>query len=182
MIQSAPQLNLIKLIRRIVRVLLAVFVFAVAFNFLPLALGSPDWGLGISNTIVSSASLALVGVGLLRFSTYLQIQAHNHDSSNPKGSKLIVFKKSELGILRLALAGTISLLLLASWQAILFANGMELIIAKGAATSSQAQEQIKSVESRIKSAPDAVIEAEWTKLQASLPPAFFKAAASLFVV
>ncbi len=175
MIQSAPQSNLIKLIRRIGRVLLAVFVFAVAFNFLPLNLGSPDWGLGISNTIVSSASLALVGVGLLRFSTYLQIQAHNHDSSNPKGSRLIVFKKSELGIRRLALAGTISLLLLASWQAILFAKGMELITAKGAATSSQAQEQINAVESRIKSAPDAVIEAEWTKLQASLPPAFFKA-------
>ena len=165
----------IKLIRRIGRVLVAVFVFAVAFNLLPLNLGSPDWGLGISNTIVSSASLALVGEGLLRFSIYLQIQAHNQESSNPKGPRLIALKKSELGIRRLALAGTISLLLLAGWQAILFAKGMELITAKGAATSSQAQEQIKAVEARIKSAPDAVIEAEWTKFQASLPPAFFKA-------
>ena len=165
----------IKLIRRIGRVLVAVFVFAVAFNLLPLNLGSPDWGLGISYTIVSSASLALVGEGLLRFSIYLQIQAHNQESSNPKGPRLIALKKSELGIRRLALAGTISLLLLAGWQAILFAKGMELITAKGAATSSQAQEQIKAVESKIKSAPDAVIEAEWTKFQASLPSAFFKA-------
>ena len=175
MIQSTSQLNLIKLIRRTGRVLFVVFVFAVAFNFLPLNLGSPDWGLGISNTIVSSASLAIVGVALLRVSSHLHLQVHSQETSNPKGSRLIALKKSELGIRRLALVGTISLLLLAGWQAILFARGMELITAKGAATSSQAQQQIKAVESRIKSAPDAVIEAEWTKLQASLPPAFFKA-------
>jgi hypothetical protein len=173
--QNKLPLSGIRLIRRIGRVLVAVFVFAVAFNFLPLNLGSPDWGLGISNTIVSSASLALVGVALLRVSGYLQVQAHSQETCNPKGPRLIALKKSELGIRRLALAGTISLLLLAGWQAILFAKGMELIAAKGAATSSQAQEQIKAVESRIKSAPDSVIEAEWTKLQASLPPAFFKA-------
>ena len=175
MSQNRLPLGGIRLIRRIGRVLLAVFIFAVAFNFLPLNLGSPDWGLGISNTIVSSSSLALVGVALLRVSGYLQLQVHSQETSNPKGPRLIALKKSELGIRRLALAGTISLLLLAGWQAILFAKGMELITAKGAATSSQAQEQIKAVESRIKSAPDAVIEAEWTKLQASLPPAFFKA-------
>ena len=175
MIQSTSQLNLIKLIRRTGRVLFVVFVFAVAFNFLPLNLGSPDWGLGISNTIVSSASLAIVGVALLRVSSHLHLQVHSQETSNPKGSRLIALKKSELGIRRLALVGTISLLLLAGWQAILFARGMELITAKGAATSSQAQQQIEAVESRIKSAPDAVIEAEWTKLQASLPPAFFKA-------
>ena len=175
MSQNKLPLGGIKLIRRIGRVLLAVFVFAVAFNFLPLNLGSPDWGLGISNTLVSSASLALVGVALLRVSAYLQLRVHSQETSNPKGPRLIALKKSELGIRRLALAGTISLLLLAGWQAILFAKGMELITAKGAATSSQAQEQIKAVESTIKSAPDAVIEAEWSKLQASLPPAFFKA-------
>ena len=175
MSQNKLPLSGIRLIRRIGRVLVAVFVFAVAFNFLPLNLGSPDWGLGISNTIVSSASLALVGVALLRVSAYLQLQVHSQETSNPKGPRLIALKKSELGIRRLALAGTISLFLLAGWQAILFAKGMELITAKGAATSSQALEQIKAVESRIKSAPDSVIEAEWTKLQASLPPAFFKA-------
>ena len=175
MIQNRLPLGGIRLIRRIGRVLLVVFIFAVAFNFLPLNLGSPDWGLGVSNTVVSSASLALVGVALLRVSAYLQLRVHSQETSNPKGPRLIALKKSELGIRRLALAGTISLLLLAGWQAILFAKGMELITAKGAATSSQAQEQIKAVESRIKSAPDAVIEAEWTKLQASLPPAFFKA-------
>ena len=175
MSQNRLPLGGIRLIRRIGRVLLAVFVFVVAFNFLPLNLGSPDWGLGISNTLVSSASLALVGVALLRVSAYLQLRVHSQETSNPKGPRLIALKKSELGIRRLALAGTISLLLLAGWQAILFAKGMELITAKGAATSSQAQEQIKAVESTIKSAPDAVIEAEWSKLQASLPPAFFKA-------
>ena len=175
MSQNRLPLGGIRLIRRIGRVLLAVFIFAVAFNFLPLNLGSPDWGLGISNTIVSSASLAIVGVALLRVSSHLHLQVHSQETSNPKGSRLIALKKSELGIRRLALVGTISLLLLAGWQAILFARGMELITAKGAATSSQAQQQIKAVESRIKSAPDAVIEAEWTKLQASLPPAFFKA-------
>ena len=175
MSQNRLPLGGIRLIRRIGRVLLAVFVFAVVFNFLPLNLGSPDWGLGISNTIVSSSSLALVGVALLRVSGYLQLQVHSQETSNPKGPRLIALKKSELGIRRLALAGTISLLFLAGWQAILFAKGMELITAKGAATSSQAQEQIKAVESKIKSAPDAVIEAEWTKFQASLPPAFFKA-------
>ena len=175
MSQNKLPLSGIRLIRRIGRVLLAVFVLAVAFNFLPLNLGSPDWGLGISNTIVSSASLALVGVALLRVSGYLQLHVHSQETSNPKGPRLIALKKSELGIRRLALAGTISLFLLAGWQAILFAKGMELITAKGAATSSQALEQIKAVESRIKSAPDAVIEAEWSKLQASLPPAFFKA-------
>ena len=175
MSQNRVPLSGIRLIRRIGRVLVVVYVFAVAFNFLPLNLGSPDWGLGISNTIVSSASLALVGVALLRVSAYLQLQVHSQETSNPKGPRLIALKKSELGIRRLALAGTISLFLLAGWQAILFAKGMELITAKGAATSSQALEQIKAVESRIKSAPDAVIEAEWTKLQASLPPAFFKA-------
>ena len=175
MIQNRLPLGGIRLIRRIGRVLLVVFIFAVAFNFLPLNLGSPDWGLGVSNTVVSSASLALVGVALLRVSAYLQLRVHSQETSNPKGPRLIALKKSELGIRRLALAGTISLLLLAGWQAILFAKGMELITAKGAATSSQAQEQIKAVESRIKSAPDAVIEAEWSKLQASLPPAFFKA-------
>ena len=175
MSQNRLPLGEIKLIRRIGRVLLAVFAFTVAFNFLPLNLGSPDWGLGISNTVVSSASLALVGVALLRVSAYLQLRVHSQETSNTKGPRLISLKKSELGIRRLALAGTISLLLLAGWQAILFAKGMELITAKGAATSSQAQEQIKAVESRIKSAPDVVIEAGWTKLQASLPPAFFKA-------
>ena len=175
MSQNRLPLGGIRLIRRIGRVLLAVFIFAVAFNFLPLNLGSPDWGLGVSNTVVSSASLALVGVALLRVSAYLQLRVHSQETSNPKGPRLIALKKSELGIRRLALAGTISLLLLAGWQAILFAKGMELITAKGAATSSQAQEQIKAVESTIKSAPDAVIEAEWSKLQASLPPAFFKA-------
>ena len=175
MIQNRLPLGGIRLIRRIGRVLLVVFIFAVAFNFLPLNLGSPDWGLGVSNTVVSSASLALVGVALLRVSAYLQLRVHSQETSNPKGPRLIALKKSELGIRRLALAGTISLLLLAGWQAILFAKGMELITAKGAATSSKAQEQIKAVEAKINSAPDAVIEAEWTKFQASLPPAFFKA-------
>ena len=175
MSQNRLPLGGIRLIRRIGRVLLVVFIFAVAFNFLPLNLGSPDWGLGVSNTVVSSASLALVGVALLRVSAYLQLRVHSQETSNPKGPRLIALKKSELGIRRLALAGTISLLLLAGWQAILFAKGMELITAKGAATSSKAQEQIKAVEAKINSAPDAVIEAEWTKFQASLPPAFFKA-------
>ena len=54
--------------RHIGRVLFAVFVFALAFNFLPLNLGSSDWRLGISNTIVSSASLVLVGVVMFTIS------------------------------------------------------------------------------------------------------------------
>ena len=80
MSQNRLPLGGIRLIRRIGRVLLAVFIFAVAFNFLPFNLGSPDWGLGISNTIVSSASLALVGVTLLRVSGYLQLQVHSQES------------------------------------------------------------------------------------------------------
>lgn len=175
LIQNRLPLGGIKLIRRIGRVLVAAFVLAIAFNFLPLNLGSPDWGLGISNTIVSSASLALAGVGLLRISAYLQLQAHSQETSSPKGLGLIGLKKSELGIRRLALAGTISLLLLAGWQAILFAKGMELIRAKGAATSSQANKQIKEVESNLKSAPESVIESEWAKYKAAVPHGLFSA-------
>ena len=68
MTQNRVPLSGIRLIRRIGRVLVVVYVFAVAFNFLPLNLGSPDWGLGISNTIVSSASLVLVGVAMFTIS------------------------------------------------------------------------------------------------------------------
>jgi len=174
-------LSLIKLVRRTGRVLIGVFLLTIAFNFLPLNLGSPEWGLGISNAIVSSASLALVGVGLLRISAYLQLRSHRQDPSRhpdpsrPRAPRLVDLKKSELGIRRLALAGTISLLLLAGWQAILFTKGMELITEKGAAASIQAQEQIKAVESRIRNASDALIDSEWSKFQASLPPAFSKA-------
>lgn len=161
--------RLIRLVRRLGWVLLVVFVLAVALNLLPLNLGSPDWGIGVANLIVGSAGLALVGVGLLRMAAFLELQAFANHPANAPGSRLVRLKKAERFIRRLALVGTVSLLLLASWQAILFGQGFELIRAKGDSASGQSEQQIRAVKSRINSAPDQIIESEWQKFQQALP-------------
>lgn len=160
---------LILLVRRLGWVLLLVFVLAVALNLLPLNLGSPDWGIGVANLIVGSAGLALVGVGLLRLAAFLELQAFTNRPANAPGSRLVRLKKAERFIRRLALVGTVSLLLLAAWQAILFGQGFELIRAKGDSASGQSEQQIRAIQSRIKTAPDQIIESEWKKLQEALP-------------
>jgi hypothetical protein len=167
-------------------VLIGVFVLVVTTNIFPLNLRSPDWGLGLSSIIVNSASLALVGVGLLRYSAFLELQALTETDANPqifygtsgkqessdsfKSKALAKLNKIEFGIRRLALAGAIGLLLLATWQAILFFNGINMITAQSFSASRRSEKQIEEVELRIQSAPDQVIDAEWKKLQPTWPP------------
>ncbi len=161
--------RLIRLVRRLGWVLLVVFVLAVALNLLPLNLGSPNWGIGVANLIVGSAGLALVGMGLLRMAAFLELQAFANHPANAPGSRLVRLKKAERFIRRLALVGTVSLLLLAAWQAILFGQGFELIRAKGDSASGQSEQQIRAIQSRINTAPDQIIESEWQKFQEALP-------------
>ena len=167
--QPADSDRLIRLVRRLGWVLLVVFVLAVVLNLLPLNLGSPDWGIGVANLIVGSAGLALVGVGLLRMAAFLELQAFSNHPANAPGSRLVRLKKAERFIRRLARVGTVSLLLLAAWQAILFAKGIELIRAKGDSASGQSEQQIRAVQSRINTASDQIIESEWQKFQLALP-------------
>jgi hypothetical protein len=184
MTQSITSPSSIKLIRRCGRVLIGVFVIAVTTSIFPLNLRSPDWGLGLSSNIVNSASLALVGAGLLRYSAFLELQALTEKDANPqifhgssgkeskdsfKKKALAKQKKIDFGIRRLALAGAISLLLLAAWQMILFFNGIDMITAQSLSASTRAEKQIEEVDLRIQIAPDQVIDAEWKKLQPTLP-------------
>ena len=186
MTQSIISFGNAKLVRHCGRVLIGVFVLAATANIFPLNLRSPDWGLGLANNIVNSTSLALVGVGLLRFSTFLELQALSKLDVNPQffsGSpernktsdsltKKTIGKLNKLNfrIKRLALAGAISLLLLATWQPILFLTGNDLITAQSLYVSKQSEKQVEEAGLKIQSAPDQVIDAEWKKSQPSWPP------------
>lgn len=191
MTQSITSFSNIKLIRRCGRVLIGVFVLVVATNIFPLNLRSPDWGLGLSNNIVNSASLALVGMCLLRYSAWLDLKAITESGTNPqillsttekqersgssKNKALANQAKTESKIKRLALVGAISLVLLATWQAVLLLTGTEKITAESSSVSSRSDNQVKEVEQRIQGAPDQVIDAEWKKFQATLAPTLFTA-------
>ena len=186
MTQSLTSISNIKLIRRCGRVLIGVFVLFVATNIFPLHPKSPDWGFGLSNNIVDAAALALVGMGLLRYSAWLDLQAVNALVSNPQISlspseidnrydnprriAIANSMKTESKIRRLALVGAMGLALLAAWQIPLFLMGIDIITDQNVSVSSRTDGQFKEVEQRIQGAPDQVIDAEWKKLQAALAP------------
>lgn len=188
MTQSLTSISNIKLIRRCGRVLIGVFVIFVIANMFPLSLRSSGWGFGLSNNIVDSASLALVGLGLLRYSVWLDLQAIRALDSNPqislspsetqnksdKSKKIEIANhvKTESKIRRLALVGAIGLVLLATWQMPLFLMGIDMITDQNVSVSSRTDGQVKEVEQRIQGAPDQVIDAEWKKFQATLAPTF----------
>ena len=186
MTQSFTSISNIKLIRRCGRVLIGVFVLFVATNIFPLNLKSPDWGFGLSNNIVDSAALALVGIGLLRYSAWLDLQAIKESGSNSQitvntsenqkrldnSEKIAIANqiKTEYKIRRLALVGAISLVLLAAWQIPLFLMGINLITDQNVSVSNRSVSQYNDVEQRIQSAPNQMIDAEWKKFQATLAP------------
>jgi hypothetical protein len=189
MSQSITSFISIKLIRRCGRVLIAVFVIFIAGNLFPLNLGSPEWGFDLSSKIVNSASLALVGMCLLRYSVWLDFQALTQSGTNPQISLSTSEKKerqanssnreiaklinTQSKIRRLALVGAISLVLLAVFQVLVFIRGASLITAQGLSASNQTDKQIKEVESKILTAPDQVIDSEWSKFQAASVPGLF---------
>lgn len=189
MTQSSNSFGNVKLIRRCGRVLIGVFILAVASNIFPLNLRSPDWGFGLSNSIVNSASLALVGMCLLRYSAWLDLQALTESGANPQillytteelersgNSEDIAIAnqiKTEFNIKRLAIVGAISLVLMATWQALLVLAATERITAESSSVISGSDKQVQEVEQRIQGAPDQVIDAEWKKFQANLAPSLF---------
>lgn len=188
MTQSIASISNIKLMRRCGRVLIGVFILFVATNIFPLNLRSPDWGLSLSNIIVDSAALALVGICLLRYSVWLDLQAIKASDTNPqillsssetqnrsansKKKEKANQNKIEFKIRRLALVGAIGLVLLAAWQIVLFLTGIDIITDQNMSVSSRSDRQVKEVEQRIQGAPDQVIDAEWKKFQATLAPTF----------
>jgi hypothetical protein len=189
MTQAITAFSNIKLIRRCGRVLLGVFLLVVTTNIFPLKLSSPDWGFGLSNNIVNSAFLALVGMCLLRYSARLELQllaeartnSQNLLSTTEKPNRSANSKNKALAsqaktrVKQLALVGAISLVLLSVWQAVLFVQGSNAITAKSVSVSNQSDNQIKEVEKKIQGAPDQVIDAEWKKFQATLAPTSFTA-------
>ncbi len=188
MTQSIASISNINLMRRSGRVLIGVFLLFVATNIFPLNLRSPDWGIGLSNIIVNSAALALVGICLLRYSVWLDLQVIKESggipqsspspseiprrSDNSKKKAIANQNKSEFKIRRLALVGAIGLVLLATGQIPLFLTGIDIITDQNMSVSSRSDRQVKEVEQRIQGAPDQVIDAEWKKFQATLAPTF----------
>jgi len=177
-IPATTSIGNVKLLRRCGRVLIAAFVLAVITNLFPLNFRSPVWGLSLSSNIVASVSLALVGVGLLRWSAFLEIQAlAGAEASRPplgdasrklgrskESSKL---NKTEQGIRRFAMAGAISLLLLAAWQIVLFYLSMDLIASQSLSASRRSQSQMAEVEQRIQNAPAPILDAEWSQIRSN---------------
>lgn len=164
MTQSITAFSNIRLIRRCGRVLIGVFLLVVITNIFPLKLSSPDWGLGLSSNIVNSASLALVGMCLLRYSAWLDLQliaeaktnsqillstTEKQDRSANSKNKAIA-SQAKTGIKRLALVGAISLVLLSAWQAVLFVQGTNAITEQSVSVSSRSDNQIKEVEKKYK--------------------------------
>ena len=167
--------------------LIAVFLLVVVATLFPLEFRSIAWGFGLTNTIVNSASLALVGIGLLRYSAFLELQAltgsgaipqtlsgtsgQQEGSGKSKSKALANQNKTELGIRRLALLAAISLLVLAGMQTVLFFRGLNAITVQSASTSSRSEQQAKEIELGLKNAPDQIIDAEWKRFQATPAPA-----------
>jgi hypothetical protein len=187
MTQFSLPVNNVKLVRRCGLVLFAVFLLTVATALLPLRLQSIDWGLRLAQSIVNSASLALVGVGLLRYAAFLELQFPAESKSDPqapygtsgkqhisdgrkKSQARTKKSKTNFGIRRLALAGAIGLLLLSAWQYVLFFRGLDSIAAQALSVSTSSDKQVKNIELVIAKAPDLRVDAEWKRLQSSLSP------------
>jgi hypothetical protein len=186
MTQFSIPVNNVKLVRRCGLVLFAVFLLTVATALLPLRLQSIDWGLRLAQSIVNSASLALVGVGLLRYAAFLELQFPAESKSDPQAPYGTLGKqdishgrkrqartnkmKTNFGIRRLALAGAIGLLLLSAWQYVLFFRGLDSIAAQALSVSTSSDKQVKDIELVIEKAPDLRVDAEWKKLQSRLSP------------
>jgi len=177
-IPTTTSIGNVKLLRRCGRVLIAAFVLAVITNLFPLNLRSPVWGMSLSSNIVSSVSLALVGVGLLRWSAFLDIQALTDaeasrsplaDTSRKLGrsKELTNLNKTEQGIRRFAKAGAISMLLLAAWQIALFYISLDLTASQRLSASRRSQSQMAEVEQRIKEAPAQIVDAEWNQIRST---------------
>jgi hypothetical protein len=186
MTQLSIPVNNVKLVRRCGRVLFAVFLLTVAAALFPLRFQSIDWALRLAQSIVNSASLALVGVGLLRYAAFLELQASAESKSDPQtpygtlgeqeisGSRKSRSRtkrgKTDFGIRRLALAGTIALLLLSAWQYVLFFRGLDSIASQALSVSTRADKQVKDIELVIEKAPDLSVDAEWKRVQSRLSP------------
>jgi hypothetical protein len=186
MTKISISVNNVKLVRRCGCVLFAVFLLAVATALFPLRLQSIDWALRLAQSIVNSASLALVGVGLLRYAAFLECQATAESKSDPQapcgtlgeqelsGSRKRQARtkriKPEFGIRRLALAGVIGLLSLSAWQNVLFFRGLDSISAQALSVGNRADKQVKDIELVIQKAPDLRVDAEWKRLQSRLSP------------
>lgn len=186
MTQFTIPISNIKIVRRCGRVLLAVFLLTVATALFPLRLQSIDWGLRLTQSIINSASLALVGVGLLRYAAFLESQASAEPKPDPqtpynslgnqetsgriKSQERTKRRKTEFGIRRLALAGTIGLLLLSAWQLINFFRGLDSISTQSLSAVTRSDKQVQNIELNIQNAPDLRVDAEWKRLQSRLAP------------
>lgn len=137
--------------------LLLVFVITVLTTAIPLQITSIAWGINLSTRIADAASLALVGLCLVRFGDHVQRQSAISGKFSP-----LRFKR----LCRLlAVAGTTTLILLAIWQIPLFVTGLRGINQQAAAASTQAVQRSGAIAEALSQASPAQIAQGWEQLR-----------------
>lgn len=137
--------------------LILVFVITVLAAAMPLQIASTAWGINLSTRIADAASLALVGLCLVRFGDHVQSQ-----SATSEEFSALRFKR----LCRLlAVAGTSTLMLLAIWQIPLFFTALRGIDQQAAAASSEAVQRSDAIAEALSQASPAQISQGWEQLR-----------------
>lgn len=172
--------------------LFTVFVLTVIGGLLPLQLRNLAWSQNISRLIVDAGSLALVGLCLVRYGSYLRSRdlPARQSSARPSGSSKpssgqnnqrvlpldqsawdrLAVERNKLWVRRMAIAGALGMLLLGSFQVVIFMRGAAALDLEFTQATLQQRQQFQQLESALRDAPAERLRQGWIQLK-KLDPA-----------
>jgi hypothetical protein len=188
--------------------LVIVFSLTVLGAILPLQPSNLAWSQNLSRLIVDAGSLALVGLCLVRYGSYLrsldlpsrkQRESSSRSSASSSGrtgaghhsrtafsqdqsaKDKLAMERNKLWVRRLAIAGALGMLLLAPLQVVIFLRGAAALDLELTRANLQQRQQFQQLEQALKDAPAQQIRQGWLqfkKLDPVNPPASLPSAAS----
>jgi hypothetical protein len=172
--------------------LFTVFVLTVIGGLLPLQLRNLAWSQNISRLIVDAGSLALVGLCLVRYGSYLRSRdlPARQSSARPSGftksssgqnnqralpldqsaRDRLAMERNKLWVRRMAIAGALGMLLLAPLQVVIFMRGAAALDLEFTKATLQQRQQFQQLESALRDAPAERLRQGWIQLK-KLDPA-----------
>lgn len=137
--------------------LIVVYIITIVATAIPLQVTNIAWGGALSTRVVDAASLALVGLCLVRYGDHVQSQSVTPGELRPLRLKRLCRL--------LAVAGTGTLILLAIGQVPLFVGGFRGIDQQAAVASTQTVQRSDAIAEALRQASPAQIAEGWEQLR-----------------
>lgn len=179
-----------KLARQSGVALLAIFIVTVIAGSLPLTPQNPEWGIRLSNLVVSAASLPLIGLLLLRASSHqalmavpeevdldyarkflkqgAQAEPLKHRSKSLQGAVRAL--RGQMKIARVALGLAIAMALIVLVQFVLWFTSFNLVERQGLQRLAQIEQRQQTIRSSIQNATPEALN-QLNRNQAAVVPA-----------